>query len=246
MKVSKTNTRQKIRMMINIASFLAFPLTIYYLSPVVCIFGAKAGVINGSLLMFAILFLSALLLGRAYCGWVCPAGTLKDNYQFINNKRIKHNWIKYIFWIPWLAAMIILFIRSGGISRIEILHHMDHPLSILNKGGVIVYFSIILLITALSLLVGRHAFCHKLCWMAGFMVVGAWIGKQLRIPVLHIKVDKEKCNDCGICTNVCPMSIDVQEAFKNGPIASAECINCGSCADNCNRKALSYTFRRMK
>jgi hypothetical protein len=48
--------------------------TINYFSPYVIVDGASQGIVNGSFISFALMFLSALFLGRLWCGWACPAG----------------------------------------------------------------------------------------------------------------------------------------------------------------------------
>ena len=50
--------RQRIRKAILILVFLSFPITMNYLSPYVIIDGAMNGIINGSLVMFGLMFLS--------------------------------------------------------------------------------------------------------------------------------------------------------------------------------------------
>jgi polyferredoxin len=74
--VSKTATRQCIRRALILISFLLFPITLNYFSPYLIIDGASQGIINGSFVLFGLLFLSSLVLGRGWCGWVCPAGGL--------------------------------------------------------------------------------------------------------------------------------------------------------------------------
>ena len=61
-------TRQKTRKALIIFSFLLFPITINYFSPYVIIDGASQGIVNGSFISFALMFLSALFVGRLWCG----------------------------------------------------------------------------------------------------------------------------------------------------------------------------------
>ncbi len=61
-------TRQRIRKGIVLFSFLIFPVTMNFLSPYVIIDGAMNGILNGSAVMFGLMFVSALFLGRAWCG----------------------------------------------------------------------------------------------------------------------------------------------------------------------------------
>jgi len=81
--------RQKIRKALIIVSFLLFPVTIYYFSPVLIIQGAMEGIIVGSFILFALLFASSLFLGRAFCGWLCPAGGLQEICAISNDKLAK-------------------------------------------------------------------------------------------------------------------------------------------------------------
>ena len=70
--------RQRIRKVLIMLAFLSFPVTMNYLSPYVIIEGAANGIVNGSLVMFGLLFASALFLGRAWCGWICPGGAMQE------------------------------------------------------------------------------------------------------------------------------------------------------------------------
>ena len=64
----KTIIRQKVRRGLLLASLSLLPVTLYYFSPALSLQGAAAGVASGSILVFAGLFVSALFLGRAFCG----------------------------------------------------------------------------------------------------------------------------------------------------------------------------------
>jgi len=55
---------RKLRFLLLAVSLLIFPLTLNYMSPVLSLQGAYNGIISGSLLLFAVLFITAPLLGR--------------------------------------------------------------------------------------------------------------------------------------------------------------------------------------
>jgi hypothetical protein len=63
--------RQRIRKGIILVTFLLLPAIFYYFSPYLIIMGASEGIISGSFIVFAVLFLSSLFLGRGFCGWFC-------------------------------------------------------------------------------------------------------------------------------------------------------------------------------
>ena len=80
--------RQKLRKGIILISFFLFPAIFYYLSPVIIIQSTLNGIINGSFIMFLLMFISALIFGRAYCGWVCPGAGCQEAIFPARNKRV--------------------------------------------------------------------------------------------------------------------------------------------------------------
>lgn len=52
-------------------------------------------------------------------------------------------------------------------------------------------------------------------------------------------VDKEKCNDCGICWLYCPDGAITVEEGKKFAIDYYYCKGCGICAKTCPRKCIS-------
>jgi polyferredoxin len=82
--------RQKVRKLLLLVSFLLFPVTIFYLSPVLIITGGSLGIITGSFLVFVAQFVLSLVFGRSFCGWICPAGGLQEVCSSqITDKKIK-------------------------------------------------------------------------------------------------------------------------------------------------------------
>ncbi|MHA2071805.1 MAG: 4Fe-4S binding protein, partial [Candidatus Thorarchaeota archaeon] len=66
--------RQRLRKGLIFTSFLLFPIIMNYFSPYLIIEAALLGIMNGSFIVFTLLFISSLFLGRGFCGWLCPAG----------------------------------------------------------------------------------------------------------------------------------------------------------------------------
>ena len=85
----KEKRRQKIRRTLLPIMFLLFPIIYYYFSPYLIIVGASEGVINGSFIVFGSMFIVSLFLGRAFCGWVCPAGGEQELCVRLREKRFK-------------------------------------------------------------------------------------------------------------------------------------------------------------
>ena len=237
--------RQRIRRTILLVSMLFFPVTLNYLSPYLVISGSWEGVLSGSGLLFAAQFASAVLFGRAWCGWACPAGAVADAAAPMQTKAPRRwlNGLKYAIWVPWLAAIVAGFVASGGLSQVNVIYLTDGGISVHAPAGYIIYFAVVGLIVVLSLTLGKRAFCHSLCWMAPFLVIGNWLRETLRLPGLRLTTRPDRCIGCGACTRACPMSLSVQAMAQAGNMRNSECILCGGCADACPKDVLCLGFQ---
>ncbi|MDE7404492.1 MAG: 4Fe-4S binding protein, partial [Lachnospiraceae bacterium] len=88
--------RQKIRKLTLILSLLLFPVTLYYFSPVLIFGAAFSRIINGSFIIFAMMFLLSIPFGRLFCAYLCPAGGLQECVFSVNAKLPKQGWKNYI------------------------------------------------------------------------------------------------------------------------------------------------------
>lgn len=240
-----TAKRQRVRKAIIFCLFLTFPIIMNYFSPVLIAMGTSKGIINGSFLLFGFVFVSALFLGRAFCGWVCPIGGLQEACFMVKDKRLtgkKIDWIKWIIWGPWIGLLVFLVIQAGGYKAIQPLYLMENGISVSELTGYINFFLVLLIFVLLAFAVGRRAFCHTMCWIAPFMILGRKLRNTLKWPSLRLKSDKEKCISCKKCTESCPMSLDVNGMVQNEAMENTECILCGTCVDVCPKSVISYSF----
>jgi ferredoxin-type protein NapH len=241
--------RQAFRGAMTIFMFALFPLIYYYFSPYLVIMGVAEGIVAGSLLVFTLLFLTSLFLGRAFCGWVCPAGATQElcakarNTSFKNGKR---NWIKYVIWVPWLSIIIVMFLQAGTIMAIDPLYQTYFGISITGAESAIMFLAIAGLIAVIALATGRRGACHTICWMAPFMIIGRKIRNTVNWPALQLEADSSKCINCKACTRNCSMSLDVNKMVKKQSMENVECILCGRCVDVCPKGVIKYAFDRME
>jgi ferredoxin-type protein NapH len=244
--------RQRLRKALIILSFLLFPIIMNFLSPYVIIDGAMHGIVNGSLVMFGLMFLSSLFLGRAWCGWVCPGGGMQEIVEPINVRTVngrKLDWIKWLIWIPWISLIITLAMQAGGYHAVDLLYHTQKGISLAGSPerpilfAYIIYYLVILLFIGLAIFLGRRSGCHTICWMAPFMIIGRWLrNATFAWPSLRLLADPASCADCKKCTSNCPMSLDVNAMVQLGQMENKECILCGTCVDNCAKRAIRYSF----
>lgn len=259
-EIKKHSKRQGFRRTLIYLISLLFPVVFYYLSPMLPLQGGFEGIIVGSLFVFAGMFVFSLFLGRAFCGWVCPAGGMQEVVIAVKkkNRRIKAKsfFIKWVIWIPWLTFLIINpFVLGDGLKGVNFFYQTEEKLyvslSAFTSTGEMdqsyfVYYIVVALIIILALVVGKRSFCHHVCWMAPFMIVGRWISNFLRIPSLRLKANTEACIECHRCTRECPMSLEVESMVQKGKIEHRECILCGTCADVCPKSVITYSFSSYK
>jgi polyferredoxin len=246
-RVKQRPARQRIRRALLLLSLLLFPITLYYFSPALIIQGAAEGVVNASFIVFGLMFLAALFVGRLWCGWACPAGALQDFGASINDRPGpggRWNWTKWAIWVPWLGLITWMVIRAGGYRTVDPTFQLAGGLTVLQTEPpwFIVYYIIVALFLGLAVAFGRRAACHTICWMAPFMILGRKVRNLFRWPALRLRTEADVCIDCRRCTNACSMSLDVNALVHAGTMEHSECILCGNCVDTCPKDVIHYTF----
>ena len=246
---AKRGRRQAIRTFVLLVSIPLFPVTIWYYSPYLPFMGLMEGVVSGSLLLFATLFIAAIPFGRLFCGWVCQAGAIQHFEAQSVGKPLRHNWarwIKFLVWAPWAGGILALLLRAlqaGKGLRPDFFYNTDHGISLTMAASYVIYGVVLFLVILLAVLVGKRGFCHTACWIAPFMVFGRGLGSLLRLPSLRLRADPAACNSCGLCDRNCPMSLPVKElVLERAGVSDRDCILCFQCADCCAKHAIKLGF----
>jgi polyferredoxin len=199
---------------------------------------------NGSFPFYVVGFISIIgvSLGRIICGWVCPFGFLQEILYKIKTFKFrvssKHAYTKYI--MLFVVATVIVFITgenwfcklcpSGGVMA-GIPHlSLQAALRPLIGGLFYLKYSIVIFVITASVFIKRP-FCRFGC------ALGALFGLFNKFTFFQIKVDKEKCTECYICQNVCPMDVEI---FKYPD--SFDCIRCARCIKACPQDALAFYY----
>jgi len=181
---------------------------------------------------------------RLFCSYLCPVGGLQECAFAVNEKKPKQGWrnyIKFAIWCIWLTIVSMCYFHSGKIFTINFFFETENGISVSSVQSYIIYYGITCLIFIPSILFGKRVFCHYLCWMAPFMILGIKLRRILHLPGIHIKADeKGKCISCGKCNHVCPIGIDVMGEIKHEKIINQECIQCRACIDNCPKNVLDF------
>ena len=57
----------------------------------------------------------------------------------------------------------------------------------------------------------------------------------------EVIVDKDKCEGCEECVEVCPVDVFEMEDGKSVPVNAEECLGCESCVEVCDEEAITVT-----
>ncbi|MBL7156520.1 MAG: 4Fe-4S binding protein [Candidatus Omnitrophica bacterium] len=187
---------------------------------------------------FGFFIILAVIGNKIICGWACPFGALQELiYSIPILRKIKKrklpfvvtNTIRACFFI---AMLLLLFGIIGGRKGFVIYHYIN-PFNLFNLDFEA--FSILLTVI-IALLVSftiYRPFCQFIC---PFGLV-SWLAE--RFSIFHIRIDKEKCTQCGACLKACPL--EAAKGLVNGKKMPADCFSCARCLNVCPVDAIQYT-----
>lgn len=238
---------QRIRKPIVISTAILFHvLLIFHLffSPVIIVMASYKSIVNASFIAFVIMFVLSLFFGRAYCSWFCPGCGIQEILALFIKRKSKNSralYIKYFIFSIWIGVIIFGYILNG-IHKIDLTYGLS---DITFERKVILTIGAIVLIVPLTAIFGKFASCKYICWQAPFMIIGTKIRDSLNLKGLRIISHSEACNECKVCTKICPMNLDPMENAKRGKFNNTECILCGNCIDHCKNRVLRFSLKKQ-
>ncbi len=173
------------------------------------------------LIVFATLMIIAPFRGRWFCGNLCPRGSFVDFWLGPLSRKLpippilRSMWIRVPIFIILMGFMVFRIVQTQGV---------------VDKVGM-VFVTICLLTTAIAILFGIIIAPRAWCSFCPMGTMQRAVGGNR----YQLKVDKERCIDCGKCQKVCPMQLPVNEIL-NEP----DCIKCARCVEVCPKAALSF------
>lgn len=182
---------------------------------------------------------TALLARKAFCGWVCPVGTISRALEWLGSKLLWRRgfprvprWLdlplsglKYVL----LAFFVWTVFFRMPVDAVE--GFMRAPYNVSADAQMLAFFgglggtaaAVLGVLVALSLVV-KNAWCRWLCPYGGLL------GLASLLSPLHVRRDPDTCNDCRACTRACPVEIPVHVRLR---VLSTECTGCMSCVAAC-------------
>ncbi len=186
-------------------------------------------------LIFVLGFLLVtVVLGRVWCGWLCPQTTLSDLAEWAARRlglTVKHNRLHGSLWLKVLVQGVYLFLAFLVAANllwyfIPPGHFFARLVTFDLHYAAWITFIVTGLLVYLDLALVRRLMCREFCPYG--RVQTALVDKatlSLHLPATEL----ERCIECDSCVRSCPMEIDIRHGYQ------VECTNCGSCLDACRK-----------
>jgi polyferredoxin len=214
------------------------------------------GTLYAGLIWAAATVAVTVLLGRVFCGWVCPFGTIHQFFGWLGRvgrpvkQRIEANRyrraqsIKYYVLGAVLAAAIVrpAVLATGLVGPVPLVYRSvtlvvlplaDRPAHVLATTSRFYEWSwviggVFLAAVMANFLVPRF-YCRFLC------PTGALLGVLGRFAIFRIGKTRPECSQCSLC------EVDCEGACTpSGRIRTAECVLCCNCLAVCPDDVLRY------
>jgi polyferredoxin len=200
----------------------------------------KTGDVNpvhpAGLVMFSLFLVLSCLLGRGFCSWICPVGTIaeyahKAGRRLFGGNLTPPRWLDYILRTPkhLILGFFLCFIlpmpgdglRAFIYSPYNMMADVKMYLFFADISGTAA--AVIALLLLFSVLI-KNFWCRYLCPYGALLCLFSYFS-----PVA-VRREKTGCTSCGACTRACPNRIAVEEKEV---VRSMECTVCFSCVDAC-------------
>jgi ferredoxin len=212
------------------------------------------------LMSFATFFAFFFVIGKAFCGWVCPLGTMQEIVGRIGRRfgfglrrleegdLVASRRVRPVKWLLLLGLVFLLPLLTGlGVTP----HSLGNPYCDMCPSRVATT-----LLTGsfeqLAINVGDNwsfALGGIGDFLIGFMLIGGLAMRQpfCRIcpllafnslfqrlsPFRLVKTSRENCGKCRICSEACLMDIPEISQEAGRKAFAEDCTLCGRCAEYC-------------
>ena len=183
-----------------------------------------------------LIIVASLVLGRVFCGWVCPQNLFNELERRWEKRLGRRGTLALSVLIAFLGSFVVLSYLTDGPALLRaLLTGRPSPGWLAFWVGATAFFS-------LALGWWRTAICHSVC-PYGFLQSVLTDRHTLRLGTLvpvgggtdtGLVVSLEpglatECQTCNACTRVCHMGVDPRTADQR------DCVACGECVDACAR-----------
>lgn len=168
-------------------------------------------------------FLLTLAVGRVFCGYLCPVGTIQELAYLVPVPKIVPRQKVLFMAVRALVLIVFLILALGSFVSLLALLGIHDFFHLLLTTGAVIFLAIVLLSTAFY-----RPFCRLVC------PYGALLSPAAAASLFRLH-RTDACINCRKCEKACP----ADEAKRDD--RKAECYLCGRCTDVCPAEgALQY------
>jgi len=196
------------------------------------------------LIILLMALVTAVLLKRGFCSWVCPFGLLSEHLNRLHRVLFRKNvkvppWLDYpLRSLKYLLLAFFLWAIVLNMNAADLDYFIYSPYNMVADIKMLHFFTnitpfafwVLMALVMLSILV-RNFWCRCLC------PYGALLGILSFLSILKVHRNVETCTNCQKCTRTCPVDIRVH---KTTSVISDECHACLKCVAVCPEKDTLY------
>jgi ferredoxin-type protein NapH len=165
------------------------------------------------------------ILGRFWCGWLCPRGTfLEYALEKVSKKSNIPDILRSKAFKLFIASIMAVMFVMVLLDMNPLLTSQDELASL---GGFIVFMCIV---TTLLISIPLGIIYMPRTW-CGFCPVGYAQSLLSKNKILNISI--EDCKNCKKCHNSCNLDLCKVSTGKSKTIESPDCMACMKCTDSC-------------
>lgn len=176
---------------------------------------------------------------RWYCSWVCGCGGLANTFgepwRHLSDKSSAAWKIEKVT----IHTVLVLAIVGTAFWFITALLPESERLAAFSDRYHEYYGWIVIASLSGAIGTGLYPIGGTRIWCRFFCPMAALLGLIQKWGRFRIRVKRDMCISCGMCSTYCEMGIDVRAyAQANQSFTRASCVGCGLCAEVCPRGVL--------
>lgn len=177
------------------------------------------------------LVIGLVLTGKSFCGWICPLGSVQEALSAMGRRlwpsaydKMPHRLETILLYLKWaVLAWVLVQTARTGLLVFQDWDPYYNLFRIWTDEVALTGYAVTAVTLVLAFFIPRP-FCRYAC------PLGAFNGLFNSVSFISIKRDKETCTECGRCSQVCPVNIDL---CATETIRSIECMRCLKCVEAC-------------
>jgi len=187
-----------------------------------------------------LLVISGLIIGRGFCGWFCPMGTVQDWLGKIPKlKKFKKpkfspidRWLKLAKY-PMLVITISAFYLINTRFTVPVRASSNWSLEGIRVAWLtydpVSHIRVIIILAGVVLAIFlTRAWCRYLCPLGALLTIGN------KISFLRLKRNPTTCKNCGNYPRECRTYTTPN---------TADCVICGDCIEGCTHNAIRISIK---